>query len=101
MINMENTAATELVAGECIQSITDADRIESAISNAAYAAKDAEGVTLLILQDHLKRLCKQQRKLLKGKEGIDVVGIVVDDVVSGGRISDAHVRAFGLRRQGQ
>lgn len=97
---MENTATLELMAGECLQSITDADRIESAISNAAYAAKDAEGVTLLILQDHLKQLCKQQRKLLKGRGDLDVVGIIVDDIESGGRISTAYEQAFGLSRRG-
>lgn len=38
--------------------------LESAISSTAEAAKDAEGLTLLILQDHLKKLCKMQRKQL-------------------------------------
>lgn len=37
------------------------DPLESAISNAASSASGADGMTLLILQDHLKKLCKLQR----------------------------------------
>lgn len=36
------------------------DPLESAIYNAASAASGAEGLTLLILQSHLKELCKLQ-----------------------------------------
>lgn len=45
--------------------IDDVSRVGSAIAEVAYAAKEADGTTLLILQDHLTKLCKMQRKLLK------------------------------------
>jgi hypothetical protein len=48
----------ELVTGSSL------DPIESAITNTAYAATDSAGVTLLILQDHLKQLCETQRAKL-------------------------------------
>lgn len=38
---------------------------ESAISTVAEAAKDAEGMTLLILQAHLKSLCDAHLQALK------------------------------------
>lgn len=38
--------------------------IESAISTAAIATRGADGATLLILQSHLKKLCKLQRTVL-------------------------------------
>ena len=37
------------------------DPISDAISNAASCAQGAEGLTLLILQEHLKKLCEMQR----------------------------------------
>ena len=37
------------------------DPVSDAISNAASCAQDAEGLTLLILQEHLKKLCEMQR----------------------------------------
>lgn len=42
------------------------DPLESAIYNAASAASGAEGMTLLILQSHLKELCKLQLAKLGG-----------------------------------
>lgn len=44
------------------------DPLESAIYNAASAAQDAEGLTLLILQKHLKKLCTLQLSTLSGGE---------------------------------
>ena len=41
------------------------DPVESAITNAAQAAADAEGMTLLILQHQLKKLCDMQLENLK------------------------------------
>ena len=38
--------------------------IESAITNTVCAAKEADGVTLVILQSHLKNLCNLQLKAL-------------------------------------
>lgn len=68
MINeaRKDTATIELVAGECLSSCMESERIESAITATAIAAKDADGVTLLILQRHLNLLCRQQRKFLQG-----------------------------------
>lgn len=40
------------------------DPLESAITNAAQSAAEAEGLTLTILQGHLKQLCEIQRKQL-------------------------------------
>lgn len=36
--------------------------LESAIAGIAKASADAEGLTALILQDHLSRLCEMQRQ---------------------------------------
>lgn len=47
-----------------IGSFVDLQGIESAISATAVAAGGAEGLTLLILQEHLKKLCKLQRSVL-------------------------------------
>lgn len=44
------------------------DPLESAIYNAASAASSAEGLTLLILQKHLKELCSLQLARLSGSE---------------------------------
>lgn len=43
------------------------DPLESAITNAAQAAHEAEGMTLTILQDHLKMLCDLQLEKLATK----------------------------------
>ncbi len=43
-----------------ISSFSNSSEISFAISNAAEAAKDADGVTRLILQKHLKELCELQ-----------------------------------------
>lgn len=43
------------------------DPVESAITNAAQAAKEADGVSLMILQRHLKQLCELQLKQLSSK----------------------------------
>lgn len=40
------------------------DPLESAITNSAQAAAEAQGLTLTILQGHLKQLCETQRKKL-------------------------------------
>lgn len=47
-----------------IGGFVDLPGIESAISATATAAGSAEGLTLLILQEHLKKLCKLQRAVL-------------------------------------
>lgn len=44
------------------------DPIESAITNTAQAAKDADGLAVLILQKHLKELCILQLAKLSGAE---------------------------------
>lgn len=44
------------------------DPLESAISNAASSASGADGITLLILQRHLKELCTLQLARLSGAE---------------------------------
>lgn len=44
------------------------DPVESAITNAAQAAKESHGMSLLILQKHLKELCKLQLARLSGAE---------------------------------
>lgn len=36
--------------------------LDTAIANTAIATRGAEGLTLLILQSHLKKLCKMQRE---------------------------------------
>jgi hypothetical protein len=43
------------------------DPVESAITNAAQAAKEADGMSLMILQRHLKQLCELQLKQLSSK----------------------------------
>nr|WP_315436118.1 hypothetical protein [uncultured Pseudomonas sp.] len=42
----------------------DLDPIESAITNAAQAAQEAEGLALSILLRHLKKLCDMQLEKL-------------------------------------
>lgn len=57
--------------------------IESAISTTAEAAKGADGVTLLILQNHLKKLCGLQLKQLSPNQdvhGESVINIFVKDL---------------------
>lgn len=44
------------------------DPIESAITSTAQAAKDADGLAILILQKHLKELCILQLAKLSGTE---------------------------------
>ena len=51
----------ELTEGAAILSSYE---IESAITNIVCAAKEADGVTLVILQSHLKNLCNLQLKTL-------------------------------------
>lgn len=41
------------------------DPMQDAITSTEIACRTAEGLTLLILQDHLARLCKMQRKQFK------------------------------------
>lgn len=41
------------------------DPLQDAITSTEIACRTADGVTLLVLQDHLARLCKLQRKQLK------------------------------------
>lgn len=48
-----------------VSDIQDTYAIERAISNAAEAAKDAEGLTLAILNLHLKHLCEMQRDFIR------------------------------------
>ncbi len=47
-----------------IGSFVDLPGIESAISATVIAAGSADGLTLLLLQSHLKKLCKLQRAVL-------------------------------------
>lgn len=51
---------SENVNGELIS-----DPLQDAIISAEVACRTAEGLTLLVLQDHLARLCKLQRKQFK------------------------------------
>lgn len=48
-----------------VSDIQDTYAIERAISNAAEAAKGAEGLTLAILNQHLKYLCEMQRDFIR------------------------------------
>lgn len=48
---------------QCEPSFAD-DGLSTAINETAYSAREADGVTLLILQDHLKQLCEMQRAAL-------------------------------------
>lgn len=41
------------------------DPLQEAITSTEIACRTAEGMTLLVLQDHLSRLCKMQRKQFK------------------------------------
>lgn len=41
------------------------DPLQDAITSTEIACRTADGVTLLVLQDHLARLCKLQRKQFK------------------------------------
>lgn len=60
------TSEFNFSVGELLPLATDdVSRVGSAIAEAAYAAKEADGTTQLILQDHLTKLCKMQRKPLK------------------------------------
>lgn len=55
-------------AEEIARAIADrASLFESAISGTAESAKSAEGMTLLILQDHLKSLCAAQLAFLSSE----------------------------------
>lgn len=54
------TSSIELKVG----SFVDLEGIESAITNTTFAMKNADQVTRLILQQHLKKLCKLQRTVL-------------------------------------
>lgn len=56
---MENN--TDFVQGAIVLS---GYEIESAITATACAAKEADGITLVILQNHLKNLCALQLKVL-------------------------------------
>lgn len=55
--------ASELMVSE----LPDTYAIESAISNTAEAAKGAEGLTLTILNQHLKYLCEMQRDFIRAE----------------------------------
>ncbi|MEL4399052.1 hypothetical protein AAEJ42_02070 [Shewanella algae] len=48
-----------------VSELPDTYAIERAISNAAEAAKGAEGLTLIILNQHLKYLCEMQRDFIR------------------------------------
>lgn len=55
-----------LSVGELLPlAIDDVSRVGSAITETTYAAKEVDGTTLLILQNHLTKLCEMQRKLLE------------------------------------
>lgn len=56
------------IGGESIVTeLPDTYAIESAISNTAEAAKGAEGLTLTILNHHLKYLCEMQLDFIKAE----------------------------------
>lgn len=56
----------EMIQGEALEFASNPMYdYESAISTVAAAAKDADGLTLLILQDHLKQLCEAHMAALK------------------------------------
>lgn len=60
------TSELKLSVGELLPlAIDDVSRVGSAITETTYAAKEVDGTTLLILQNHLTKLCEMQRKLLE------------------------------------
>ena len=66
------------------------DPIESAITNAAQAANEVEGLTAVILQEHLKQLCEMQRRRLSVVD--DCGGLGAKDKA----LADLTSLAFGL-----
>lgn len=56
----DRASVLDAVSGELIS-----DPLQDAITSTEVACRTAEGVTLLVLQDHLARLCKMQRKQFK------------------------------------
>lgn len=56
-----NQPIGELIHGE---SLFADDGLSAAINETVYAAREASGVTLVILNDHLKQLCEMQRAAL-------------------------------------
>jgi hypothetical protein len=59
-LKQEASELKEIASELMVSEIPDTYAIESAISNTAEAAKGADGITLLILQEHLKKLCDLQ-----------------------------------------
>jgi hypothetical protein len=59
-LKQEAAELKEIASELMVSEIPDTYAIESAISNTAEAAKGADGITLLILQEHLKKLCDLQ-----------------------------------------
>lgn len=57
----DRASVLDAVSGEPIS-----DPLQDAITSTGIACRTADGLTLLVLQDHLARLCKMQRKQLKG-----------------------------------
>lgn len=51
---------TEMIQGEVLSVVDVFDDIGDAIIGVSYAARDQDGMTLLILQGHLKSLCDMQ-----------------------------------------
>lgn len=56
-----NQPIGEMIHGE---SLFADDGLSAAINETAYAAKEATGETLVILQEHLLKLCEMQRAAL-------------------------------------
>lgn len=63
-MNESDAAAAEII-GAASQLVL--DPLESAITNTTQAIVDAEGLTLMILQSHLKKLCDLQLTQLSSK----------------------------------
>jgi hypothetical protein len=63
-MNEGNAAPAEII-GSTSEFVI--DPLESAITNTAQAIVDAEGMTLMILQSHLKKLCDLQLTQLSDK----------------------------------
>lgn len=51
---------TDFIQGEVVSCLDVYDHIGAAIMGVSVAAQDQDGVTLLILQAHLKALCNMQ-----------------------------------------
>lgn len=58
------------------------DPLESAINNTVSAATDAEGLTLILLQDHLKQLCEIQRTKLSAPLSEEATAALLQEVTN-------------------